>query len=280
MSAWRWSGLTTLPRGGAWQEAFELFADADESGLLGLGGPAGVRRRRLRRRPPRHDGRGVGAGLRRAARGRGDRRRAGAAVRVAMHLLFDTALMAPVRGWLARAEQLLDDGGETPVHAWLAVVRNYERMLIGDLEQRAGVGPAWPSRSVRRCDPAAAAIGRVAEASDPHPRWRRHRGSRAARRGGGGCDLGRPRPPLDRSRLLRARVRAPGPRAVRPGGGVDRGDGAVVEDERHRQPSRTLPGSPRGDPQVARAVPRRRGCRRSSPSRSFGPTCDASWDGR
>ena len=33
---------------------------------------------------------------------------AGAAVRVAMHLLFDTALMAPVRGWLARAERLLD----------------------------------------------------------------------------------------------------------------------------------------------------------------------------
>src|SRR5262252_2621270 len=27
---------------------------------------------------------------------------AGAAVRVAMHLLFDTALMAPVRGWLSR----------------------------------------------------------------------------------------------------------------------------------------------------------------------------------
>src|SRR5215210_5342252 len=33
---------------------------------------------------------------------------AGAAVRVAMHLLFDTALMAPVRGWLARAERLLE----------------------------------------------------------------------------------------------------------------------------------------------------------------------------
>ena len=30
----------------------------------------------------------------------------GAAVRVAMHLLLDTALMAPVRGWLARAERL------------------------------------------------------------------------------------------------------------------------------------------------------------------------------
>ena len=58
---------------------------------------------------------------------------AGAAVRVAMHLLFDTALMAPVRGWLARAERLLEDRGETPAGAWLAAVRAYERMLTGDL---------------------------------------------------------------------------------------------------------------------------------------------------
>lgn len=32
---------------------------------------------------------------------------AGAAVRVALYLLFDTALMAPVRGWAKRAEQHL-----------------------------------------------------------------------------------------------------------------------------------------------------------------------------
>jgi hypothetical protein len=57
---------------------------------------------------------------------------AGAAVRVAMHLLFDTALMAPVRGWLARAERLLEGRGETPAHAWFAVVRTYERILTGD----------------------------------------------------------------------------------------------------------------------------------------------------
>src|SRR5687768_14931651 len=43
---------------------------------------------------------------------------AGAAVRVAMHLLLDTALMAPVRGWLARAEHLLEGHQETPAHAW------------------------------------------------------------------------------------------------------------------------------------------------------------------
>src|SRR4051812_5206929 len=53
---------------------------------------------------------------------------AGAAVRVAMHLLLDTALMAPVRGWLGRAERLLEGRVETPAHAWLAAVRAYERM--------------------------------------------------------------------------------------------------------------------------------------------------------
>ena len=88
---------------------------------------------------------------------------AAAAVRVAMHLLFDTALMAPVRGWLARAERLLEAQDETPAHAWLAVVRTYERMLTGDLP---GAGP-WARRAIEvgsRCDPAACAIGQVAEA--------------------------------------------------------------------------------------------------------------------
>ena len=88
---------------------------------------------------------------------------AGAAVRVAMHLLFDTALMAPVRGWLARAERLLDGQGETPAHAWFAVVRTYERMLTGD----PSGARQWARRAVdvgSRCDRAACALGRVAEA--------------------------------------------------------------------------------------------------------------------
>ncbi len=88
---------------------------------------------------------------------------AAAAVRVAMHLLFDTTLMAPVRGWLARAEQLLDGQDENPAHAWLAAIRAYERMLTGDL---TGARP-WARRAIdvgARCAPAAYAIGRVAEA--------------------------------------------------------------------------------------------------------------------
>jgi tetratricopeptide (TPR) repeat protein len=88
---------------------------------------------------------------------------AGAAVRVAMHLLFDTALMAPVRGWLARAERHLEGGGETPASAWLAAVRAYERMLTGDLPNAR----PWARRAIdlgSKHEPAACALGRVAEA--------------------------------------------------------------------------------------------------------------------
>ena len=80
-----------------------------------------------------------------------------------MHLLFDTAFLAPVRGWLRRAEKLVGARGDTPVHAWFAVVRNFERMLAGD----ARGAREWARQAIevgQRCDPAAAAIGRVAEA--------------------------------------------------------------------------------------------------------------------
>lgn len=88
---------------------------------------------------------------------------AGAAIRVAMHLLMDTALIAPVRGWFARAERYLSNYDDTPVHAWVAVARSYERLLSGDFVS-AG---QWARRAIgigARCEPAATAIGRVAEA--------------------------------------------------------------------------------------------------------------------
>lgn len=88
---------------------------------------------------------------------------AGAAVRVAMHLLFDTALLAPVRGWLSRAEGLLDVAERTPVRAWLAVVRSYERLLSGDFVSAR----RWARQAIdvgTGRDAAAAALGRLAEA--------------------------------------------------------------------------------------------------------------------
>ena len=88
---------------------------------------------------------------------------AGGAVRVALHLLFDTALLAPIRGWASRAERLLEGQDDTPVHAWIAVVRSYERLLSGDFRRAR----EWARRAIdvgTGRDPAAAALGRIAEA--------------------------------------------------------------------------------------------------------------------
>ena len=88
---------------------------------------------------------------------------AGGAVRVALHLLFDTALMAPIRGWVARAERLLEGEDDTAIHAWVAVVRSYERLLSGDFERAR----QWARRAIdvgTGRDAAAVALGRVAEA--------------------------------------------------------------------------------------------------------------------
>jgi tetratricopeptide (TPR) repeat protein len=148
---------------GDFEEAFALFMEADEDGLtspadlsaLGEVAYAAGRLDVTIDAWERTHTLCLEAGDRIAA--------AGAAVRVAMHLLFDTALMAPVRGWLARAERLLDTPDQTPAHAWYAAIRTYERMLTGDLDgARASARRAIDIGS--KCDPAACAIGRVAEA--------------------------------------------------------------------------------------------------------------------
>ncbi len=78
-----------------------------------------------------------------------------AAAMIAMYLMMDTGLMAPVRGWLKRADRLLEAHGEVSAHAVIAMVRTYERFMCGDMEAareqsalaielggRLGVGPA------------------------------------------------------------------------------------------------------------------------------------------
>jgi tetratricopeptide (TPR) repeat protein len=148
---------------GDWDKAFHLLTSADADGLLPRGDlpvlgkvayaaghlDVAVAAWERAHTASLQDGDEVGA--------------AGAAVRVAMHLLFDTALMAPVRAWLARADDLLDGRAGTPAHAWLGVVRAYERMLTGDAP---GARP-WARQAIdvgSTCDPAACALGRVVEA--------------------------------------------------------------------------------------------------------------------
>jgi tetratricopeptide (TPR) repeat protein len=152
-----------LASGGDWQAAFDLLMDADARGsleppdlpVLGEVAYAAGHLDVAIETWERAYAAGMQAGDPIAA--------AGAAVRVAMHLLFDTALMAPVRGWSARAEGLLDGRDESPAHAWLAVVRTYERLLTGDTASAR----RWARRAVEigsTWDPSACAIGRVAEA--------------------------------------------------------------------------------------------------------------------
>lgn len=89
------------------------------------------------------------------ARRGNDGEAARAAAMVAMYLMMDTGLMAPVRGWLRRAERHLEGIDECPAHAIVAMTRTYERFMCGDmaaagveagraieLGQRLGVTPA------------------------------------------------------------------------------------------------------------------------------------------
>ncbi|CAM3315843.1 hypothetical protein [Halomonas lysinitropha] len=67
-----------------------------------------------------------------------------AAVMVGMYLMMDTGLMATVRAWLSRAERLVEDAPDSPVWAWLAAVRTYERLMCGDMP---GTGQ-WAQRAI------------------------------------------------------------------------------------------------------------------------------------
>lgn len=67
-----------------------------------------------------------------------------AAVMVGMYLMMDSGLMATVRAWLSRAERLVEGTPDSPVWAWLAAVRTYERLMCGDMP---GTGQ-WARRAM------------------------------------------------------------------------------------------------------------------------------------
>jgi tetratricopeptide (TPR) repeat protein len=87
-----------------------------------------------------------------------------AATRIAMHLMMDTGLMAPVRAWTKRAERLLEGRDVAPVHAWLAVAKTYERLLSGDFWTAENWARQAATIGAEQGVPAAHAMGRVAEA--------------------------------------------------------------------------------------------------------------------
>lgn len=87
-----------------------------------------------------------------------------AASTLAMFLLIDTGMMAPVRGWLRRAERLVDGMDEVPPHALIALVRTYERFMSGDVEGVRVASAAARDLGERLGVMPALVIGRVAAA--------------------------------------------------------------------------------------------------------------------
>lgn len=87
-----------------------------------------------------------------------------AAAMVAMFLMIDTGLMSPVRGWLRRAEQLLEGRDESSVHSVVAAVRAYERFMCGDMTSARLHSDLAIALGQRLGNPAAEVIGRTAGA--------------------------------------------------------------------------------------------------------------------
>jgi tetratricopeptide (TPR) repeat protein len=87
-----------------------------------------------------------------------------AAVMVAMYLMIDTGLMAPIRGWLRRADRLIEGHEDTPVHAIVAMVRTYERLWCGDMVTAGANATRAVELGERFGVPPAVLVGRTAMA--------------------------------------------------------------------------------------------------------------------
>lgn len=87
-----------------------------------------------------------------------------AAAMVALLFLIDTGLMAPVRGWLRRAERSVQGHGDVPVLAVIAMVRTYERFMCGDPEGAREQSAVAVELGERHGVKAAVVIGRTAAA--------------------------------------------------------------------------------------------------------------------
>ena len=87
---------------------------------------------------------------------------ADAGLTIALYLLIDSGLMAPVRAWVRRAERLLEPHPDAAPHALAAMVRTYERFMSGDAEGARTQADRAVVLGERLGVPAAVVIGRVA----------------------------------------------------------------------------------------------------------------------
>ena len=147
----------------AWDKAYRLLSEADEGSRLdGDALPTLGDTAYMAGHPEvaidaweRVHAAAVGAGE--------DERGAGAAGQVAALLLY-TGLLAPARGWIRRAEDLLVDHPDSSVHGQLAVLLAWTSVLAGDLDGALQHARRAIDIGTRLGVPATRVLGRNAEA--------------------------------------------------------------------------------------------------------------------
>lgn len=87
---------------------------------------------------------------------------AAAAAKIAMHLVIDWGLLAPMRGWLKRAEEYLTGLPLSPVHAVHDVARAYERFYSGDFAEAKRFAQSAIHRGTELMQVSQVALARIA----------------------------------------------------------------------------------------------------------------------
>ncbi|MDP9295655.1 MAG: hypothetical protein M3O88_03020 [Actinomycetota bacterium] len=93
----------------------------------------------------------------------GDRAGAAEAALRVCDLLLDAGELSALRGWLRRAQTLIDDLPESAVHGRIAVLRGFAALIVGDLDTCLDWGRRAKEIGTRVDDPGSLALGRNLE---------------------------------------------------------------------------------------------------------------------
>jgi class 3 adenylate cyclase len=147
----------------AWDESYQLFLEADAERQLGpdelptlaqaayLAGHPEISRQAWER---------VHAHALRA----GEPEKAARAALELGFLLVDAGLVAQVRGWLQRADRLLESRPESPLHGMAAMLRSFISLITGDIDQALELARIAIDISTRLEDSETLILARSAEA--------------------------------------------------------------------------------------------------------------------
>jgi class 3 adenylate cyclase len=93
----------------------------------------------------------------------GDRAGAAEAALRVCNILLDAGELSSLKGWVRRAESLLEGLPESSLHGWIAVVKGFAALIVGDLDAALVWGRAAAEIGTRVDDPGGRTLGRNLE---------------------------------------------------------------------------------------------------------------------